>query len=1200
MSPYFYTVKYSQGKILTGGFILTITAIIIVVFFFLNQREKINVIAGRLDYTRTALLMLSDLNSKVIDHAGSARDYAITGEKRHIASMQSTAAVLMKELVALKDFFKLSSGQNAILDSLSKYVNKRIDFSNEIINESARKGYAAASALYQSGLGRDYNNQIFSFNSQLQAKEMEALQQYENNSVTSIKGLTYYLLGLLVIILILILLIVRGIRRSLSIREKMELQLKKFSKDLEEQVRLKTATIRESEEKYRAVIEQASDAIVISDGNGNLLEVNNKACKLIGYTKEELTKMNVNDLFDARELAEKPIRYKELLSGERISAERNMLHKDGSLIAVEITAVMISDGRIIAIIRDIIDRKKAEARLEASEKNLRQVLSSTADIFYVIDRNYQITLLNESAEKNLTKAWGKQVARGANILDLIPKDSDEPIQDSFEKVFQGERVEYELYHPEKDLPTWVLVSYAPVTDDSGTITGAYIVTKDITERKNSEEELRKSNERYRSLIEQASDYIMITDQKGKFIDVNSSLCKTFGYSRAELLQMNINDLIDKEQLKNDPINFALLLSGQAILRERRMVSHDGNIIEVEANVKMLPDGRVLAIARDIRERKQIEKVIKESEAKYRALFENTMDGILLATGDGKVLTANRAACSIFNMTEEEICKAGRDGLVDKEDSRLTPFLEKRQLTGKVNGELTLIRKGGIKFPAEISTSEFKDANAEQRASMIIRDITERKKIEQELREAEIKFRNLIEKSLVGAYIIQEGKFAYVNPRFAEIFGYTQEELIETFPVEIVVHPDDKLKVTENIRLRMHGEKESLHYEANGLKKNGEVIRTEIFGTMTQSAGKPAIIGTLLDITEQKKAAELILRERDLSESIINSLPGVFYLRNISTGKCLRWNKNFETVLNYTHEEIAKSKLYDFIAAEDRKSVKEEVEKGMKTGSAATEARIVTKNGDKIQYFLSGIVINYENQLCILGTGIDISDRKKAEEELKQSYKQIRQLTEHLQNIREEERTGIAREIHDELGQHLTVMKMDASWLNKRLISSEDNAIKEKLRDLLKLMDNTVKTIRRISSELRPSILDDMGLAAAMEWHLKEFEKRSSIKTHSILPKAEMILSDTVKTGLFRIFQESLTNVLRHAEAENINVSLQQKNGNLVLSIEDDGKGFEKGKAEEKKTLGILGMKERSFMMGGSYEISSASGKGTLVVVSVPC
>ena len=392
----------------------------------------------------------------------------------------------------------------------------------------------------------------------------------------------------------------------------------------------------------------------------------------------------------------------------------------------------------------------------------------------------------------------------------------------------------------------------------------------------------------------------------------------------------------------------------------------------------------------------------------------------------------------------------------------------------------------------------------------------------------------------------------------------------------------------------------MHYEANGLKKNGEVIRTEIFGTRTQYAGKPAIIGTLLDITEQKKAAELILRERDLSESIINSLPGVFYLRNISTGKCLRWNKNFETVLNYTHEEIAKSKLYDFIAAEDRKSVKEEVEKGMKTGSAATEARIVTKNGDKIQYFLSGIVINYENQLCILGTGIDISDRKKAEEELKQSYKQIRQLTEHLQNIREEERTGIAREIHDELGQHLTVMKMDASWLNKRLISSEDNAIKEKLRDLLKLMDNTVKTIRRISSELRPSILDDMGLAAAMEWHLKEFEKRSSIKTHSILPKAEMILSDTVKTGLFRIFQESLTNVLRHAEAENINVSLQQKNGNLVLSIEDDGKGFEKGKAEEKKTLGILGMKERSFMMGGSYEISSASGKGTLVVVSVPC
>jgi signal transduction histidine kinase len=208
------------------------------------------------------------------------------------------------------------------------------------------------------------------------------------------------------------------------------------------------------------------------------------------------------------------------------------------------------------------------------------------------------------------------------------------------------------------------------------------------------------------------------------------------------------------------------------------------------------------------------------------------------------------------------------------------------------------------------------------------------------------------------------------------------------------------------------------------------------------------------------------------------------------------------------------------------------------------------------------------------------------------------LTEHLQNIREEERTHIAREIHDELGQQLTVLKMDASWLNKKIITT-DESIKEKLKDLLELLDGTVRTVRKISSELRPSLLDDMGLVAAMEWHLKEWEKRASVKTKFLIPSNDLPLTDAVKTGLFRIFQESLTNVARHANAKKVEVSLQRQNGSLILSIKDDGKGFDREKAANKKTLGILGMEERSFMMGGSYQINSKPGKGTLVVVSVP-
>ena len=230
---------------------------------------------------------------------------------------------------------------------------------------------------------------------------------------------------------------------------------------------------------------------------------------------------------------------------------------------------------------------------------------------------------------------------------------------------------------------------------------------------------------------------------------------------------------------------------------------------------------------------------------------------------------------------------------------------------------------------------------------------------------------------------------------------------------------------------------------------------------------------------------------------------------------------------------------------------------------------------------------------------DLTERVKAQEELEESYKAIRQLTDHLQNVREEERTHIAREIHDELGQQLTVLKMDVSWLNKKIGTAADDPVKQKMKDLLEMLDGTVKTVRRISSELRPSLLDDLGLEAAMEWQLAEFEKRSAVKTVFKGSGEELKLPDAVKTGLFRIFQESLTNVARHADAKKIKVDLEKQDGKIVLRIIDNGRGFDQDKITDKRTLGILGMKERTAMIGGTYTIISTPGKGTTVMVVIP-
>jgi signal transduction histidine kinase len=229
---------------------------------------------------------------------------------------------------------------------------------------------------------------------------------------------------------------------------------------------------------------------------------------------------------------------------------------------------------------------------------------------------------------------------------------------------------------------------------------------------------------------------------------------------------------------------------------------------------------------------------------------------------------------------------------------------------------------------------------------------------------------------------------------------------------------------------------------------------------------------------------------------------------------------------------------------------------------------------------------------------DITERKKTEEDLKDLNDQLHSLYAQLQNIREEERLQIARDIHDELGQQLTGLKMEISWLVKKL-DTKDETIKGETKDILNLIDETIKSVRRISSNLRPGILDDLGLIAALEWHSEEVEKRSGIKIDFKVNTAEPNLSVSAATALFRIYQEALTNVVRHANANKVTSSLRMNNNSLILKVVDDGKGIDPAISNNKKTLGLVGIRERTFILGGNYELNSEPGKGTEIIISIP-
>jgi len=212
--------------------------------------------------------------------------------------------------------------------------------------------------------------------------------------------------------------------------------------------------------------------------------------------------------------------------------------------------------------------------------------------------------------------------------------------------------------------------------------------------------------------------------------------------------------------------------------------------------------------------------------------------------------------------------------------------------------------------------------------------------------------------------------------------------------------------------------------------------------------------------------------------------------------------------------------------------------------------------------------------------------------------ELRELTSRLQRAREDERGAIAREIHDELGQQLTGLKMDLSWTVKRLDGAATDQARQKLRSTMGLLDETIQTVRRIATDLRPSILDDLGLIAAIEWQSQEFEKRAGVRTvfQSSIP--EMDFPPDIAIGMFRICQESLTNVARHASASRVSITLDPAEGGVCMVITDDGKGLDARKTD-RKTLGLIGMKERALMMGGRLEMGNGETKGFRLAVTVP-
>jgi PAS domain S-box-containing protein len=352
--------------------------------------------------------------------------------------------------------------------------------------------------------------------------------------------------------------------------------------------------------------------------------------------------------------------------------------------------------------------------------------------------------------------------------------------------------------------------------------------------------------------------------------------------------------------------------------------------------------------------------------------------------------------------------------------------------------------------------------------------------------------------------------------------------------------------------------------------------------------------------KEKRDAEtdLIMSERRYRTLFQRNLAGIY--QSTTDGRIVDCNKAFYKMLGYGSPgemrkihfrdlHFADGEMRDFIA-------RLHYEKFLSN----YEVTLRKKDGSPV-YVIGNISLVENNETdihTIEGVMINITERKIAEEELKKINRELHDLSCHLQNIREEERIEIARDIHDELGQQLTGLKMDVYSLDKQ-IKSDDLAIQSKFSAILGLIEATVNSVRKIAAHLRPGILDDLGLVAALQWQSQEVQTRFGVIINFISDLDEIDAPAGIITGLFRIYQEALTNAARHADAHVIESSLRIIDGRIILEISDDGKGIDMSTPGKSKSFGLLGIKERVFIMEGQYEFVSKPGKGTSLSVSVP-
>jgi PAS domain S-box-containing protein len=1028
-----------------------------------------------------------------------------------------------------------------------------------------------------------------------------------------------------------------------------------FLRDITERKQAENA-LRASEERFRQLAENIREVFWMTDLTKNeMIYISPRYEEIWGQTCESLyaspRKWLESIHPDDRERALEAALTKQV-SGQYDEVYR-IVRSDCSIRWIHDRAFPIRDDtgkvyRVVGIAEDITKRKQAEEALRESEARKSAIMRAALDAIITVDQDGRIRDLNPAAEHTFGCMRAKMLGKEMAAVMLPPSLRDwfrRGLTESFtgpEGAPLGNRMEVAALRADgTEFPVEFIVTRIEL--DGPPLFTAFI--RDISESKRAQEQIRL----FADAIQSTQELICITDPENRFTFFNQAFREAYGYSREEMIGRTPEFLYSPSNppgLCEQVFQETLAGGWKGELLNRRK---DGTDFPVSLSTSQIKnsEGKTLGLigmARDITARNRAEKQNTAlSLLGHRLSAATTPEqaaNIILGIAS-ELFGWDAGFVNLYSQTENKVIPIL---MVDTVDGQRQPCKPDR-FTRKPTPLMQLIMKEGARLinrgKDSVDTVEFVRFGNPQRhsacmmfvpihssgavvgilsiQSYTLRAYTEddlqllqtladhcgdallRIEVAEALRVAETKYRRIFEDATEGIFqMTPDGRYRSANPALARMLGYeTSEELISAvtnIARQTYVVPE---KLQELKRL-LETQGSVLGFEAERYRKDGKKIWMSLNAHVVRDADGAILHyeGTNQDITERKQAEAVLRESEERFRALFESAPIGIALHD-ADGHYIHTNRAYQEMLGYSDEELKRLGVKRITRSDDvveGQHLFGELRDGTRN-FYRREKRYLNKNGRQVWAESSASAVrDHQGKLCyIISMVEDISARKQAEEEL-------RLLPQRIIEAQESERQRVARELHDGVNQIIASAKM-------RLVKVQENlaALSPAAREILsrcgQLLNQALEENRRIAHNLRPSDLDELGLAASCRNLCKEMESRASLTVKSTIKGLDERLPSHMELNLFRILQEALTNVEKHAGAKKVHVQIACRKDLIVLTIQDDGRGFavqsRNGGKKKRRGIGLTNMRERAAFLGGTCETESAPKQGTVITVRIP-